>query len=399
MNFNAIDLVRVYDEGGADRALVGCLIWKDRQIHFEYDLDFIKKGRSLSPFKLPLQPGSMKPDDRVFQGLFGVFNDSLPDGWGRLLVNRKCLSQGINPQVLSPLDRLGFVGCHGMGALTYEPVMARPKQESIHNLDVIAEEIIAFQEQDSDRCLDELLALTGSLSGARPKVMFRENDEAWIVKFRSSHDFKDSGAIEYAYHLMAKKAGLIVPDAKLFPSQHGAGYFGVKRFDRLNGKPIHMHSLSGLVHADHREPSMDYETILKITSALTKNALECEKQFRAAVFNVFSHNRDDHTKNFSFLMGEDGVWSVSPAYDLIFSSGPGGEHCTLVMGEGRHPQSPHLLQLAFQAGIKPARAKEIISEVRDAVNQWPVFAKEAGVSPQTTKLINGAIYSVAGHHA
>ncbi|HEU5280782.1 MAG TPA: type II toxin-antitoxin system HipA family toxin [Gammaproteobacteria bacterium] len=399
MNFNAVNLVHVYYEGGRDRLSVGRIALKDRQFYFEYDAGFLKTGLLLSPFKLPLKSGLIIPEDRVFQGLFGVFNDSLPDGWGRLLVDRKCLSQGINPQHLSPIDRLCFVGRHSMGALTYEPILTHEQQEVHYNFDVIAQEIVEFQEEDSDRCVDELLTLAGSSAGARPKVVIRMDGEEWIVKFRSSHDFKDSGAIEYAYHLMAKKAGLALPEAKLFPSQKCAGYFGVKRFDRVNNKPIHMHSLSGLLHVDHREPTMDYDTILKVTSALTKNTLECEKQFRAAVFNVFSHNRDDHTKNFSFLMSDEGVWSVSPAYDLIFSSGPRGEHCTLVMGEGRHPQSPHLLQLAFQAGIKAARAKEIIGEVRDAVNQWPVFAKEAGVSPQTIKLIHTTLYSVVGHHS
>lgn len=399
MKFNSVNLVHVFYEGGRDRLLVGRLALKDRQFYFEYDAAFIKKGLWLSPFKLPLKAGLIASDDRVFQGLFGVFNDSLPDGWGRLLIDRKCLSQSINPQQLSPMDRLCFVGRHSMGALTYEPIYTHEEEKTHDNLDVLAEEIFEFQEHDNDRCLDELLTLAGSSGGARPKVIISKDGEEWIVKFRSSHDFKDSGAIEYAYHLMAKKAGLIVPEAKLFPSQKCVGYFGVKRFDRLNDKPVHMHSLSGLLHADHREPSMDYETILKVTGSLTKNLLECERQFRAAVFNVFSHNRDDHTKNFSFLMNDAGEWSVSPAYDLIFSSGPRGEHCTLVMGEGHHPGSPHLLQLAFQTGIKSARAKEIISEVRDAVNQWPAFAKEAGVSPQTTKLINGALYSVAGHQS
>ena len=158
----------------------------------------------------------------------------------------------------------------------------------------------------------------------------------WIVKFRSSADPKDIGPIEYAYHLMAKEAGLIVPEAKLFKSKTCRGYFGVKRFDRTEHRFIHTHTLSGLLHADHRIPSIDYETVMKATGILTKNIEECEKQFRNAAFNVFSHNRDDHAKNFSFLMDENGTWTVSPAYDLTFSTGPGGEHCTTIMGNGRN---------------------------------------------------------------
>lgn len=395
MNFQTVNLVHVYYEGGENRLLVGRLALKDRQFYFEYDNHFIKTGLVLSPYKLPLKPGLIASEDRIFQGLFGVFNDSLPDGWGRLLLDRKCLSQGLNPQTLSPLDRLCFVGKHCMGALTYEPIFIEHQQAIHEDLDIIADEIVEFQEKDNDRCVDELLALAGSSAGARPKAIIRIQDEEWIVKFRSSQDFKDCGAVEYAYHLMAKSAGLSLPTAKLFPSRFGAGYFGVKRFDRNHNKPIHMHSLSGLLHLDHREPSVDYDVILKVTHQLTKNTAECEKQFRAAVFNVLSHNRDDHSKNFSFLMNAQGEWSVSPAYDLIFSSGPRGEHCTLVMGEGKNPQETHLLQLAFSAGIKPALAKVIIDEVRAAVSQWPVFAKTAGVSAQTIKLINTSIGVIA----
>ena len=153
-----------------------------------------------------------------------------------------------------------------------------------------------------------------------------------------------------------------------------------------------MHTLCGLLHADHRYPALDYSAIMKVTMLLTQNQLEVERQFRNAVFNVFAHNRDDHSKNFSFLMDEDGSWHVSPAYDLTFSSGPGGEHCTSVMGEGRAPTKSHLLKLAKASGIPDDTTLQIIEEVKNAVMLWPTFAKEANVSAQSLQSIYKLIF-------
>ena len=240
---------------------------------------------------------------------------------------------GIRPGDLSPLDRLGYVGHSGMGALSYKPDTQISFVSTHNNLDIFADEISHFQEQNDERFIDELLGMSGSSGGARSKIIMN----GWLIKFRSSFELEDAGSIEYAYHLMAEEAGLDVPEAQLFPSEKCAGYFGVKRFDRTGSCWTHMHTVSGLLHADHRLPSLDYETIMMMTMRLTKSTEECEKQFRQCVFNVFAHNRDDHAKNFSFLMDEYGQWKVSLAYDLTFSSGPAGEHCTTVMGEGRDP--------------------------------------------------------------
>ena len=194
---------------------------------------------------------------------------------------------------------------------------------------------------------------------------------------------------------MAIKAGLKLPEAKLFPSRKGLGFFGVKRFDRKDNKHVHMHTIAGLLHADHREPSLDYETIMKATLYLTGAIKECEVQFRNAVFNVLSHNRDDHSKNFSFLMNAEGVWSVSPAYDLTFSSGPSGEHSTMVMGEGMRPKQEHLLQLAHIGNIKKDKALDIINQVKNSVLQWSVFAEAAGVSKRQTQSIDEILNRIA----
>ncbi|MBP9729552.1 MAG: HipA domain-containing protein, partial [Gammaproteobacteria bacterium] len=213
-------------------------------------------------------------------------------------------------------------------------------------------------------------------------------------KFRSFIDPKDIGPIEYAYHLMALDAKLEVPQAKLFPSKVCPGYFGVKRFDRVKGKRLHMHTISGLLHADHRFPSLDYEAIMKATLWLSKDSRACEKQFRAAVFNVLSHNRDDHAKNFSFLMDEKGTWQVSPAYDLTFSSGPSGEHCSTIMGEGKHPSITHLLKLAAVTSLKKQTALQIIEEVKAATSKWKLFATEAGVHANSLKMIQSALHRI-----
>lgn len=398
MNASSQNLVHVYYHGSLEKQLMGRLLLKNRQIFFEYDIAFIKTRLELSPFKLPLKAGVIKSNDCTFEGLFGVFNDSLPDGWGRLLLERKLMSAGLNPGTLSPLDRLCFVGNHGMGALSYEPENPSATSHIMNDLDQIDSEIQATLDEN-DLYLDDLLILGGSSAGARPKVLLHINGEDWLIKFKSSLDPKDISAIEYAYHLMAKEAGLIVPEAKLFPSRHSLGFFGVKRFDRKSDERIHMHTIAGLLHADHRDTSLDYESIMKATLYLTKDIRQCEIQFRNAVFNVLSHNRDDHSKNFSFLMDQQGNWTVSPAYDLTFSSGPAGEHSSMIMGEGKSPAKKHFLKLADTCNIKQDKALKIIHQVLAATEEWDTFASEAGVSKLQTKNIGRALRTIRKNYS
>ncbi|MDX1923853.1 MAG: type II toxin-antitoxin system HipA family toxin [Rickettsiaceae bacterium] len=390
MSISNQNLVYVYYHGARTSLLMGRLLLKNRQIFFEYDAAFIKTGLDLSPFKLPLKAGVIESNDPTFEGLFGVFNDSLPDGWGRVLLDRKLMNAGLNPGALSPLDRLCFVGTGGMGALSYEPENPNAMSHITNDLDEINSEIQATLDED-DTYVDDLLVLGGSSAGARPKVLLKLDGQDWLIKFRSHLDPKDISSIEYAYHLMAIDAGLIAPEAKLFFSRKGLGFFGVKRFDRNKNRRIHMHTTSGLLHADHREPSLDYESIMKATLYLTKDIRQCEIQFRNAVFNVLSHNRDDHSKNFSFLMDQQGNWTVSPAYDLTFSSGPAGEHSTMIIGEGKSPTKAHLLKLAATCNIKQDKALEIIHQVLAATEKWDSFASAVGVSRMQTKNIREAL--------
>lgn len=389
-----------------DGKKIGRLALIDRRIYFEYETAFLETGIQISPFKLPLKAGVTKCEDNVFEGLFGVFNDSLPDGWGRLLLDRQVRSYGIAPEQLTPLDRLTHVGGYGMGALSYQPdVVSYKPNNDLLNLDLLAKETIQVLEGGAEDVFADLLELAGSSAGARPKIMvgvdnhlkniihgqqeLPEKYNHWMIKFASQNDRKDIGAIEYAYSLMAKAAGIIMQETHLFPAKNNIGYFGVRRFDRNAKTRIHMHSLCGLLHADHRMPSLDYEGVLRATINLTKNVSELEKIFRLAVFNVLSHNRDDHSKNFSFLMEKDGTWKVSPAYDLTFSSGPGGEQSTTVLGEGKAPGRIHLLKLAEKFDIK--RSMQIVDEVSASIARWSEFAEEAGVVTSSQKQIGKII--------
>jgi serine/threonine-protein kinase HipA len=401
MNYNPTTRLTVFLDTPPARQIVGHLASKGRLILFEYDPDFIATGIELSPFTLPLKPGVFTPEDNGFDGLFGLFNDSLPDGWGRLLLDRLVEKHGINRRDLNVLDRLAYVGQHGMGALCYEPdrSLTSSDNEPIQ-LDKIADEAAIVLAGESEEVFDDLLALNGSSSGARPKIVaqvskdrsriihgpasLQDGFEHWIIKFPSSNDSKDIGATEYAYSLMARAAGVEMPETHLFRTNKGQ-YFGTKRFDRDGNKRIHTHSLAGLIHADHRTPSLDYDTILKVTMLLTKSRLELEKAFRLACFNVLAHNRDDHSKNFSFLLKNDRQWVLSPAYDLTHSPGPNGEHCTTVLGEGRNPTTEHLHRLGQKHGIATTAA--ILEEVQQAVADWPSYATQTTVTEMPTDLV------------
>ena len=379
---------------------VGTLAQKDNKIYFEYNKAFLKTGIQISPYKLALKAGVFRCDDDTFEGLWGVFADSLPDGWGRLLMDRHLMRLGVDPKSMTPLDRLAYVGEYGMGALRYEPVreIDEPIEEII--LDDLARSSEAILEGSSEDMLDDLLALGGSSAGARPKVLvqlssdkkdiihgrqkLRDGFSHYMVKFSNALDDKESGAVEYAYALMAKVAGLEMPQAALIEGKHGR-YFVVERFDRVADERVHMHSVAGLVHADFRYPALDYDDLMKLTLHLTKSYKEVSKMFRLACFNLFAHNRDDHAKNFSFLMDSKGVWRLSPAYDLTFSYGVGTEHSTMYVGEGREPTEEHLAELAKRFGIKDA--KEVLAEVKEAVFGFEKIARELGIANNTINAI------------
>ncbi|OFY97141.1 MAG: phosphatidylinositol kinase [Bacteroidetes bacterium RIFCSPLOWO2_12_FULL_31_6] len=379
---------------------------EDGDIYFKYYTDFINLGLQISPFKLPLNNKLNKAEQNPFDGLYGVFNDSLPDGWGRLLLDRKLLSEGILPAEISPLDRLAYVGSNGMGALIYRPEKELvDKRKNRLDLDSIYNETEKVYEGTSIEIIEELFSLGGSSGGARPKIFIGYNTktshlihsdnqlpkdyEHWIIKFPSSTDLPDIAQIEYAYYKMALAAGIEMTDCKLFAGASGKKYFGTKRFDRNGINRLHIHSACGLLHDNYRRSSMDYGHLMDCTFQLEKNVSAYEKVLRMATFNIYTHNRDDHSKNFSFLMNEDGTWKLAPAYDLTFSSSSHGMHSTTIAREGKFPGEKQLLELASDFGVK--NGIDIIQQVKTICVNWTNYAKEADVTKNSTKLIDQKI--------
>ena len=389
---------------------VGRLALRKKKIYFEYDASFLQSKLEISPLKCPLRPGVQMFDPHLFEGLPGVFDDSLPDGWGRLLFDRKMRSEGIALRELSALDRLACVGNDGMGALVYRPNYSAGKILQNSSLDDLAGQAAHVLSGEACAVLAELLALNGSSAGARPKAMIGVSHdrqkitcgmslasgsfEPWLVKFPGAGDGLDAGAIEYVYALMAFDAGVEMQDVHLFSAQQGPGYFATKRFDRQGKKRLHCHSVAGLLHADFRTPSLDYEDLLLLTAKLTGDVREVETMFRLAAFNVLAHNRDDHAKNFSFLMDSSGQWKLSPAYDLTFSFGPGGEHSTMVMGEGKNPGKSELLKLGGEAGMPEAFILAVIEQTKTALGKWRELATGYAVAKTNIDLIESKMAQV-----
>ena len=341
---------------------------------FAYDCAWLKEGFSISPFSLPLREEPFVAKQEPFDGLFGVFADSLPDGWGRLLVDRLLLQNKIDPRSVGNLERLAIVGASGMGALTYEPEYKLSSATGYSDLDKLSEECSKILAAEFNDNIDELFSLGGSSGGARPKILTKVDGEDWIIKFPASMDKKDIGWQEYEYSLCAKVCGISMADTRLFASQRCKGYFGTKRFDRVQTdagvKRMHMVSVSGLLETSHRIPNLDYVILGKLTMMLTKEYAELEKLYRLMCFNVFAHNRDDHSKNFSFIyLDGENRWVLSPAYDLTYSYSIGGEHATTVDGNGKNPGMKDILAVAKKIGINAKRAKEIAVQVQTCVQE------------------------------
>ena len=383
--------LNVYLNTYGKRTLIGVLEERDN-ILFEYAPSFLKENINLSPFMLPLKSGIFKDDKRTFDGLFGLFNDSLPDGWGCLLLDRALRKQGLSLKEITLTKRLAMLGLNAMGALEYEPIIDAPKEDITNiNLDELGYEANNILQGETSDVLEQLLTLNGSSGGARPKIvalvsddkksiinghLYQANYTPWLIKFNSSMDNKDIGKTEYIYSIMAGNAGIEMTDTHLFPSKKCSGHFGVKRFDRCKEGKVFVHTASGLLHASHRYSSLDYENLIKLTLNLTKDIREAEKMVRLMFFNVLSGNKDDHSKNFSFLINEQGEWKLSPAYDLTPSQGINGEQTAMVNGKGKNIEDNDLLKTASISGIAKPKLKEILEQVKDAASEYPKIYKE-----------------------
>lgn len=340
---------------------------KEHLIAFEYSDEWVRSGFSISPSSIPLRKGVFIPRKYdPFDGLFGVFADSLPDGWGRLLVDRFLLKKQINPAGVGALTRLAIVGDSGMGALEYQPSNEMNAEMMGMTLDELARECEKMFDTEHSEYLDELFRLGGSSGGARPKVNYEIGGEEWIVKFPSSNDRKNIGREEYDYSVCAKNCQLPMTDTRLLPSDLCEGYFATKRFDREKGQKIHMVSVGGLLETSHRTPNLDYNILMQLTLKITKSYEEIEKLFRWMCFNVFAHNRDDHSKNFSYIYKDSG-WKLSPAYDLTYSNSIGGEHATTINGNGSNPGIDDIMEVAKNIKMDEKKALRIANEIREIV--------------------------------
>jgi len=393
---------------------VGRLAMAGGLAQLEWSPELIAAPLAVSALLYPPEPGLHPARGRDFEGLHGFLSDSLPEGWGHLVMRRRLSKLGVSIETLSPLDRLALVGDHGRGALTYRPVTAPPPEVMSLDLDALAAESTAILEGHEGELADTLATLAGGSGGARPKIHVgldsegrasisegatAAGHEAWIVKFAATNDPPDIGPIEAAYAAMALTAGLDMAPYRLLPSKNGPGYFATRRFDRPRpGQRLHMVSLSGAVEAPWRTPA-SYDLFLRATVAITRHADDLHAAFRRMVFNVLASNRDDHTRQHSYLMDEQGRWRLAPAYDLTYSAGPGGEHYLDVEGEGRNPTREQVQALGRRHGLAERLIDTIIDEIRAAVADWATFAEEAGVTGASRAEIAVAHRSVGADFA
>jgi serine/threonine-protein kinase HipA len=391
--------------GWGERFTMGVLADNGTDILFEYTPEALKRGLELSPFKMPLssQTYSDHPDHQ--HRLPGLISDALPDGWGMLLFDRLFRKQGRNPSGASPLDRLGYIGENAMGALAFEPaeVDALPP-EDLQLLELAKDVRHVFEDDESEAQLRKLLLMGGSPHGARPKVLVNFDKETnristsesgrgtpMLVKFPAQNEHKEVCAIEALYCRLAHASGICVPANHYFDLDKEVSAFGIERFDRSEGMRVPMHTAAGAAHVDFRMPQLDYISLLRLTKFMTKDMREVLNAFDRCVFNLAFNNRDDHSKNFSFLMDKDGHWKFSPAYDLTYNSGPNGEHQMDICGEARMPGRKQLMELATKTGIKPNIAAASIDRIATASESFGELVGELPIRGQTLKLIGKAI--------
>lgn len=342
----------------------------NRQCIFEYDGQWLADGFSISPLELPLKQGIFIAKPAPFNGNFGIFEDSLPDGYGRYLLHKALLKEGINDADLSALQRLSIVGESGMGALTYSPATNIVTGKDCTDLDTLQSKALEVLKERQDDDAEMLLFNSGNSGGARPKAIFSDKDGHWLVKFRHTYDPKDIGQQEYRFNEIARKCGIDVPDFKLFNDK----YFASRRFD-ISSADVRHHTATagGILGLSLNNPVMDYGNLLALTGYITQNPDDVEEMYRRMVFNYIVDNKDDHCKNFSFIVVPDNnekwKWRLAPAYDLtLCTEGYNGEHATSVNGTG-HPVLSDFLTLGIKIRIDKRRCMEIIEQVTETCHE------------------------------
>lgn len=347
----------------ADRLVGRLALTAEGLCAFTYSPEWLHAGFSISPFELPLRTGVFIAKPRPFEGGFGVFDDCLPDGWGLLVLERYLRQNGIQPGALTLLDRLALVGSTGRGALEFRPdrsVVTQQDYADFERLALEAEKILDSEDY-TGRGIEEFQSRGGSPGGARPKIFTHFEGREWLVKFRAKRDPKGIGVEEYRYSQLARQCGIEMPATRLFEGK----YFGVERFDRAEGRKLHVVSVAGLLGADYRLPSIDYSHIFQVCAALTHSVTEMWKVFSLMAFNFLIGNKDDHAKNFAFIW-RDGTWHFAPAYDLLPSDGINGFRTTSIH-DRIEPTPADVIAVAVQAGLPGKEAEARYEAIRAAL--------------------------------
>ncbi|KIN13227.1 type II toxin-antitoxin system HipA family toxin [Halomonas sp. KHS3] len=388
---------------------VGELVASRQGIYFAYHPHWVAEGFNLSPLNMDFTTQPQKaPDPLLFAGLPGAFADSLPDGWGMLLMDRYFLAEhGKDRRDISPLNRLAYMADRGMGALEYRPVIERTADEDNIDLSQLYQAANAVYEGETAATLDALRLAGGSPAGARPKVIVALSSDGkqcstsfqelpagyqhWLVKFRAPTEHRDTGAIEYAYSVLAERAGVKMAASKLIEINSSAEterFFSTQRFDRNGNRKIHMMTASGILYADYSAPSLDYSDLLKATNAFTRHAEDVERMARLMVFNALTHNHDDHAKNFAFLY-DQGRWTLAPAYDLTYAPvrGYADEHTTSFSGAGLATRKKLNQVCASFSYLNPDL---YIDQTLDALSEWSSLCRELEIDAKQQKMIQRA---------
>jgi serine/threonine-protein kinase HipA len=397
---------------------IGTILLKDGIIYFEYDKEFKASGLEISPLKLPLSLSGVytNNDDRYFEGLAGVFHDTLPDKFGTKVIERYFESKNIPPHELTIIQKLMFVGDKSIGAITYKPVIHKANESKIDELIELqnfyenAKKIISG---DAIEVVDEMLSFmdsAASAGGARAKAIIgynrktkeiisgvkrklKEDFEHYLIKFDMAKDngsSSDYTKLEYLYMNMAREVGIDVPKIELLPHGNLAHYL-IKRFDRVDGKSLHLHSVAGLTHTNFNLPMhYSYDELLRLTRYLTGSQQAVNEQFKRMIFNIVGRNQDDHAKNFAFIMNKDGVWGLSPAYDITYSNGTGytKNHQLSLNGKINDFTFKDIVDFAKKHSIKENIAKEYLEEIVEVFSKFKNKAKELSVKKETIDRIH-----------
>lgn len=379
-------------------------------VAFEYSDEAKSRGLELSAYTLALDGPRLRADFPAHQmGLPGPIYDALPDGWGMLLMDRLFKRRGINPARVGPLERLACIGTSAMGALSFVP--ADPEivvDRALVPLDLLAEEVREVLRGEGGEFLLKLLQMGGSPQGARPKALLYRDPasgafstadapglEAWLLKFPGQQEHAEVCAIEAAYAACLRLCGIKTPDTEYFNLPDGQAAFATRRFDRQAAMRIPMQSLAAFTGADFRIPgSLDYVNFLRATQLCTNDVRQKAFAYERAVFNVAFNNRDDHPKNFAYLMSADGDWTLAPAYDVTFCEGPGGYHQMDVMGEALDISRKSMLLLGHEAELSAHAAGKIIERICEVASTFASQARHRfpdQVTPDTLRHIQARI--------